>query len=76
MSKGGPGIISNTAERAPNMLARASFLVSSLGTYVSPVEKSMLYAKLYLCFLQNYMSFSSTYINVLKSFFERFEHTL
>jgi len=69
MSNGGPGIISNTAERAPNMLARASFLVSSLGNYASPVEKKMVYAKSYLCFLQNYMSFLSTYVSVLSAYF-------
>ena len=38
MSNGGPGIISNTAERAPSMLANASFLVSSLCNGVSPSE--------------------------------------
>ena len=76
MSNGGPGIISNTAERAPSMLARTSFLVSSLGNCVSPVERKMLYAKSYLCFLQNKMSFSSTYISVFRASFELFEHTL
>jgi len=69
MSNGGPGIISNTAERAPNMLARASFLVSSLGNYASPVEKKMVYAKSYLCFLQNKMSFLSTNVSVLSAYF-------
>jgi len=69
MSKGGPRITSDAAARAPNMLARTSFLVSSLCNYASPAAKDMLCAKSYLCFLQNYMSFSSTYINVLKSFF-------
>jgi hypothetical protein len=70
MSKGGPRITSDAAARAPNMLARTSFLVSNLCNYASPVERKMVYAKLYLCFLQNKMSFSSTYINMFKSFFE------
>ena len=36
MSKGGPLIISDAAARAPNMLANASFLESSLCKRVSP----------------------------------------
>jgi hypothetical protein len=51
MSNGGPGIISNTPERPASMLARASFLVSNFSNCVSPAEKKMVYAKLYLCFL-------------------------
>jgi len=62
MSKGGPGIISNTAERAPSMLARASFLVSSLCNYASPVAKDMLCAKSYLCFFAKlYVFFVNLY---------------
>ena len=76
MSKGGPRIISYVAECAPNMVASASFLVSSLCKESSPVEKKMVSVKLYLCFLQNKMSFSLTYVNTVKSSFERFEHTL
>jgi len=45
MSNGGPGIISNTAERAPSVLARTSFLESSLCNCSSPVAKKMLCAK-------------------------------
>ena len=39
MSKGGPFIISDAAARAPNMLANASFLVSSLCNCVSPFSE-------------------------------------
>ena len=45
ISKGGPRIISNTAECAPNILASASDLVSSLFKDVPPVEKKMVYDK-------------------------------
>ena len=45
MSKGGPRITSDAAARAPNMLASASFLVSSLCNCGSPAEKNMVYAK-------------------------------
>ncbi len=51
MSKGGPFITSDTAARAPSMLTSASFLVSNLCNGVSPLEKKMMYAKSYLCFL-------------------------
>ncbi len=72
MSKGGPFITSDAAARAPSMLASASFLVSSLCNGVSPLEK-MLYAKLHLCFLQNYMSFLLTYVSDVRAFFRQFE---
>ena len=62
MSKGGPGIASSAAARAPSMVASASFFVSSLCKRVSPVEKKRVYAKSYLCFLQNKMSFLLTYV--------------
>jgi hypothetical protein len=51
------------------MLANASFLVPSLCKDTSPTDKSTVYVKLYLCFLQNTMFFPSSYINIFKSFF-------
>jgi hypothetical protein len=50
------------------MLAKASFFVSSFSNYFSPVEVKRVYAKSYLCFLQNKMSFLLIYVSVLKVF--------
>ena len=69
MSNGSPFCNSDAAANAPSMLASASFLVSSLSNYASPLEKKMLYVKSDLCFLQNKMSFLSTYVSVFRASF-------
>jgi len=69
MSTGGPFITSDAAASAPNMLANASFLVSSFSNCSSPLETKRVYAKSYLCFLQNKMSFLSTYVGLFTASF-------
>ena len=45
ISKGGPGIASNAAARAPSIVASARFLVSSFSNCSSPLDKKRMYAK-------------------------------
>ena len=54
MSKGGPFITSDAAAKAPNMLANASFLVSSFCNYVSLFKKKRVYAKSYFMVYANF----------------------
>ena len=54
ISNGGPFITSDAAANAPNMLANASFLVSSFCNYVSLFKKKRVYVKSYFMVYANF----------------------
>lgn len=79
MSNGGPGIISNTPESAPSMLASASFLVASLSNCSSPVEKRgctlnniYVFCKIRCLFCQFMLACSEHFFDGLDTFFNQF----